>query len=143
MELAEFIVLIKQIPLLLDFTFFCTEFAVSLLCNAAFVPCDMTTGAPKAICSDSCYFLQNDCSENYNQLKIYADAFFRYPIPEDCDNTLIMLQENFSFPCSSSSLGNDCLDLFSMFDCLIAWLSSNVLLLLLSTFTMQLAMCTS
>ena len=70
----------------------------------------MTTGAPRAICTESCDFFRHECSETYNQAVTLGNAF-GYAVSDHCENTLIYLQDNFDFPCSSSSLQNECIDL--------------------------------
>ena len=106
----------QQITPVIDFKFFCTRFAAYYFCNYGFIPCDVTTGAPRAICTESCNFLRDHCSDAYIQVMTFVDAF-GYTIKDRCENTLILIQEEFGFPCSSSSLQNECIDLLSMYIC--------------------------
>ena len=76
-------------------------------------PCDLFTGAPKPTCTDSCYFLRTHCDMSY--FLVVMISALRFPIMDNCENTLSHLQLGFNFPCSSSSLGSDCVDLTSMY----------------------------
>ena len=90
----------------------------------------MTTGAPRAICTESCNFLRHHCSEAYTQLVTFVDAF-GYNIKSSCENTFLFLQEEFGFPCSSSSLQNECVDLLSMYVLNLCSSDSNLLTMLM------------
>ena len=112
-NLSEVSKLTKQIEPFIDYSLLCTQFAIYYFCNYVFIPCDLTTGGPISICSNSCYFLPTNCSVLYFQVVSLATTA-GYPVNESCENTLIHLQLAFDFPCSSSSLQNDCIDLLSM-----------------------------
>ena len=92
------------------FSGFCETFLVYYLCNYVFVPCDLTTGAPRPICTNSCYFVHTRCNLEFMRVMQFASAF-DYPIIDDCENTPANLQVGFGFPCSSSSFEDNCLDL--------------------------------
>ena len=88
----------------------CQFFATYYLCNYALIPCDLFTGAPRAICSDSCYYLTTECSSIYSTVLLFATQI--YPaFVDDCENTLSHLQTSYGFPCSSNSLEHNCIDL--------------------------------
>ena len=108
-NLTEFSMLLEFVSPLLDQSIMCHVLAAYFVCNYIFVPCDLFTGAPRSICTDSCYHLRNDCSEIY--FPVLSAGALTYPIVDNCENTLSHLQLGFNFPCSSSSLGNDCIDL--------------------------------
>ena len=110
-NLTSFATILESFRALLDFSFICHRFAAYYICNYVFVPCDLFTGAPKSICSDSCYLLRKYCDETV------MVAALRFPIEDNCENTLSHLQLEYNFPCSSSSIGNDCIDLRSMLIC--------------------------
>ena len=99
----------KQIEPFIDWSQFCVRFAVSYFCNLIFIPCDLTTGRPMAACTNSCHFLRTYCPVIYFQVVQFGTAA-GYLIVDNCENTLILLQQHFGFPCSSSSLQNNCID---------------------------------
>ena len=91
----------------------CVQFTIYYFCNYIYVPCDLTTGGPLLTCSNSCYFLRTNCPIRYFQVLSFG-ASAGYPIVDNCENTLSYLQQEFGFPCSSSSLQNDCIDYLGM-----------------------------
>ena len=111
-NLTAFAVIIELLRTSFDSSFLCHQFAAYFICNYVFVPCDLFTGAPRSICTDSCYYLRNYCNETYS-IVVMVGAL-RFPIVDNCENTLIQLQMGYNFSCSSSSLENDCIDLLSM-----------------------------
>ena len=112
-NLTAFNMVTAQIEPFVDWSIFCSRFAVSYFCNYVFVPCDLTTGAPIPACSSSCDFLHAYCRSIYDQAVSFG-ATAGYSVVADCDNTLIHLQQSFGFPCSSSSLQNGCIDYLGM-----------------------------
>ena len=112
-NLSNFFAIIQQLePIIIaDIQHLCTQFFTYYFCNYLFPPCDLTTGAPQAICSESCDYFVTECS-NANQLAVYS-RFQGYDFNIDCSNTL-SLQQDYGFPCSSSSLQNNCIDLLGM-----------------------------
>ena len=92
--------------------FHCHQFATYYLCNYIFPPCDLTTGAPQAICTESCDYLLTECYDVYLQLVLFLDAY-EFILNVTCGNTL-NLQQDYGFPCSSSSLQNNCTDLLGI-----------------------------
>ena len=113
-NLTEFAVVLESVSPIFDFAITCHRLAAYFICNYVFPPCDLFTGAPRSICTDSCYYLRDRCDREY--FSMVSFAALRYPMVDNCENTLIHLQQGFNFPCSSSSLGNDCFDLLSMCD---------------------------
>lgn len=116
-NLTELVSIVQRFTPVIDFQFPCTRFTTYFFCNYGFVPCDMTTGAPRAICTESCNFLRRHCGETYTQVLTFVDAF-GYTIVDNCENTLVHLQKDFDFPCSSSSLQNECIDLLGTYLCI-------------------------
>ena len=111
-NLTEFAALLESVSSIFNFAYTCHRVAAYFICNYIFVPCDLFTGAPRSMCTNSCYFLRDHCSDEY--FAVVNFGALRYPIVDNCENTLIHLQQGFNFPCSSSSFGNDCIDLLSM-----------------------------
>ena len=83
----------------------CQFFAAYFFCNYVLIPCDLFTGAPRPICSDSCYYFTTECSSMVLANQVYP-AFVN-----NCENTLSHLQTIYGFPCSSNSLRHNCIDL--------------------------------
>ena len=110
-NLTSFAVILESLRPFFDFSLICHQFAVYFICNYVFVPCDLFTGAPRSICSDSCYFLRTYCDEEY--FSVVQVGSLRFPFEDNCENTLTHLQLGYNFPCSSSSIGNDCIDVRS------------------------------
>ena len=112
-NLSLFATLLEPLRPFFDDAFNCDRLSAYFICNYVFVPCDLFTGAPKSICTDSCYLLRTNCAMSY--LSLVMVGALRFPIMDNCENTLAHLQQGFNFPCSSSSLGNDCVDLISKY----------------------------
>ena len=93
----------------LKLSYHCHQFAAYFICNYAFIPCDLFTGAPRSICSDSCYYFRTRCNETYDDILLYG-GIVAYPFIDNCENTLIHLQTTYGFPCSSSTFENNCID---------------------------------
>ena len=93
-----------------DLSEHCPLFAAYYFCNYVIIPCDLFTGAPRPICSDSCYYLTTECSSIYSTVLLFVSQV--YPaFVDDCENTLNHLQTSYGFPCSSNSLEHNCIDL--------------------------------
>ena len=106
---SETIITLEEI-IRIGFTGFCGKFLTYFLCNYAFVPCDLTTGAPRPVCTDSCYFVRTYCESEF-MLVLQFTSTIDYPVIDSCENTLAHLQVGFGFPCSSSSFEDNCIDL--------------------------------
>ena len=106
---SETIITLEDI-IRLGFTGFCGKILTYFLCNYVFVPCDLTTGAPRPICTDSCYFVLTECQSEFS-LVLQFTSTIDYPIIDNCENTLANLQVGFGFPCSSSSFEDNCIDM--------------------------------
>ena len=111
-NLTALAAIIESLKDFFEFSFLCHRFAAYFICNYVFVPCDLFTGAPRSICTDSCNYLRRFCDDTY--FTVVNVGSLTFPIVDNCENTLIQLQTGYNFPCSSSSLGNDCIDLLSM-----------------------------
>ena len=116
-NLSNLYTIIQQVEpvITIDLHSLCTQFFTYYFCNYFFPPCDLTTGAPQAICSESCDYFLTECSDEYNQLFAFS-GLQGYDLTIDCSNTL-SLQQDYGFPCSSSSLQNNCIDLLGMYVC--------------------------
>ena len=108
-NLSDFAMNVEEYRHFLDLKHFCHRFAAYFICNYVFVPCDLFTGAPRPICTESCYYFHTYCNETYRTILLIRTRSFT--IMDNCDNTLVHLQTEYGFPCSSGSLKNNCIDL--------------------------------
>ena len=106
---SETIIALQDI-IRLGLTGFCGNVLAYFLCNYVFVPCDLTTGAPRPICMDSCRFVRTHCNTEFTYILQFASTI-DYPVIDNCGNTLANLQVGFGFPCSSSSFEDNCNDI--------------------------------
>ena len=109
-SLSTYVMLLHNFESIINPKYSCTRFALYYFCNQLFPPCDFISGAPRAICTDSCHYFRTQCTTTYTQIATYLKAFGLI-ILDSCENTLEFLQKYFDFPCSSSSLQNGCIDL--------------------------------
>jgi len=79
-----------------------------LLCNIAYMPCNLTTGTPKPLCSELCLYLRQNCSFQY-KFSLKHVALRGYPMRDDCSNTLHHLKLWYGVQLSSNNFENDCL----------------------------------
>ena len=88
----------------------CTYYLAIVIYNTAFVPCNMTTGMPRPLCSSACYYFRHSCDHEYKDFIAYANLF-GIPITDDyCENTFEPINKVFHFPNSSKDFESDCLD---------------------------------
>ena len=88
------------------------EFSTGVfLCNLAFVPCNLTTGTPRPLCSRSCSIFRSVCNIEFNTVLTFAEILDIHLSP-DCENTLHHINTaGFRFPNSSSEFEDDCFNL--------------------------------
>ena len=109
-NLLYFVTLQHVFESAIDFKYKCNQLTAYYFCNSIFPPCDFTSGAPRAICAESCHYIRTICATPYTATTTVL-KHFGYTISDSCENTLELLQNYFDFPCSSSSLQNGCIDL--------------------------------
>ena len=112
--LSNLVDLLHLFEPVIDFKYSCTQLTAYYVCNSGFPPCDFTSGAPRAICADSCHYIRTKCTTAYTTV-ITVLKQFGYTFSDSCENTLEFLQNYFDFPCSSSSLQDDCIDLLGSY----------------------------
>ena len=105
--------ILRQFEPAINLKYSCTRFALYYFCNILFPPCDFTSGAPRALCTDSCHYFRTQCTTAYTQVVTYLKPQ-GFIISDSCENIFEPFQERFNFPCSSSSLQNGCIDLLGM-----------------------------
>ena len=87
----------------------CLSYAAVFAYNYILIPCNLTTGTPRPLCSTDCYIFRYYCDNLYTIFDEYADLL-NIPFVDDCDNTFHHLNEQFNFPNSSQDFKDDCFD---------------------------------
>lgn len=87
----------------------CLTYAVIFVYNLVFIPCNLTAGTPRPLCSSACYFFSSFCDSEYEIIVRYA-SLFGIPYSDDCENTLNHLNKLLKFPNISKDFENDCVD---------------------------------
>jgi len=83
----------------------------AFLCNTAFVPCNLTTGTPRPLCSRSCSIFRSVCDREFNVTLSLGEILGIHFSPS-CENTLHHINiGGFGFPNSSSEFEDDCYNL--------------------------------
>ena len=86
----------------------CLHYAGLFVYNTIFIPCNLTTGSPRPLCSSDCKNFRYYCEYQYSTVITYANLF-SIPISDNfCDNTLEHINELYNYPNSSKDFENDC-----------------------------------
>ena len=88
----------------------CTSPTGMFICNLAFVPCNLTTGTPRPLCSRSCSKFYSACTIEFNRLLNIA-GFLGISFSDSCENTLYYINEDYGYPNSSNDFEDDCYEL--------------------------------
>ena len=92
----------------------CRQAAGYYICNYVFIPCNLTTGNPRPICSASCdRYFNIRCVEVFGDILEFSSTFIDYPFMNNCPNTLSHL-EDFGLSFMSGDFTDDCIDLVGM-----------------------------
>jgi len=92
----------------------CQQAAAYIICNYGFIPCNLTTGNPRPICTESCnYYFNIRCRELFITIIRFA-SIITYPFMNNCPNTLSHLQ-GFGYSLTSDSFADDCIDIVGMY----------------------------
>ena len=91
----------------------CTLPTGMLICNLAFIPCNLTTGTPRPLCSETCFKFYSACNLEFNTVTSFAELI-SFPILGSCENTLSHINEGYGYPNTSSDFKDDCYDLPGM-----------------------------
>ena len=84
LEIVEVFVAPSQIlryisnPLLSD----CQYYIIIVVYTAFIIPCNLTTGTPRPLCSNACYHFRHSCDDEY-KLILTAARSFGIPISDD------------------------------------------------------------
>ena len=91
----------------------CRQAAGYVICNYVFIPCNLTTGNPRPICTLSCdYYFNVRCREIFEVILRFS-TIIDYPFMNNCPNTLSHLEE-FGFSLLSDNFADDCIDIAGM-----------------------------
>jgi len=117
MEFKTFVSTLNGLESLLDNSDedeICQQAAAYIICNYVFIPCNLTTGNPRPICTGSCnYYFNIRCKELFATVIGFASVI-KYPFMNNCPNTLSHLQ-GFGYSFSSDSFADDCIDIVGMY----------------------------
>lgn len=92
----------------------CQDAAAHIICNYVFIPCNLTTGNPRPICTLPCdYYINVRCRDVFEVILQFA-TIIDYPFMNDCPNTLSHLEE-FGFSLQSDNFADDCIDIAGMY----------------------------
>ena len=87
----------------------CLFYAAIYVYNYVFIPCNLTTGTPRPLCSKACYFFSKECNFQYTTIITYGNLI-GVPLDDDCENTFNHINKKFGYPNSSKDYENDCYD---------------------------------
>ena len=109
---SEFLDLLKSVEVLLQnsVTPGCTWPTGIFLCNLIFIPCNLTTGTPRPLCSRSCSNFYSACTLEFHTILNFA-GLLNVPLTSNCENTLHHINVGYSYPNSSNDFKDDCYDL--------------------------------
>ena len=80
------------------------------LCNLIFIPCNLTTGTPRPLCSRSCFKFHSACTVEFDTILNIA-GFLDIPFTDSCENTLNHINAGYGYPNSSNDFEDDCYEL--------------------------------
>ena len=87
----------------------CLFYAAIYVYNHVFIPCNLTTGTPRPICSKACNLFSKECDYEYTTIITYGNLI-GVPLDDDCENTFNHINKIFAYPNSSKDYENDCYD---------------------------------
>ena len=104
--------LLKSVEILLrnSVTRGCTFPTGMFLCNLVFIPCNLTTGTPRPLCSRSCSAFHSACNLEFNTILNFA-GILGIPFIDQCENTLHHINMGYGYRNSSNDFKDDCFDL--------------------------------
>ena len=92
----------------------CEFYGAVFVYNFAFIPCNLTTGTPRPVCSSACYTFRDQCEYQYSSIIIYS-TLFGYTLRDNCENIFYHISDLYAYPNSSRDFENDCLDFLGMY----------------------------
>ena len=93
----------------------CYNITLTYACNALFVPCDLTSGTPIAMCSNSCKQFKTICSVEYDTVVkgLVAITF----VSDICSDTLVYIKNEFAVNTTFKGVEHNCLGMYQMHSC--------------------------
>ena len=79
--------------------------------NQVLVPCNLTSGTPRPICSKSCYLFRSNCSRAFNAVIKLSRILVRGSLVDNCENTFHFINTFGNFANSSKDFEEDCIDI--------------------------------
>ena len=87
----------------------CLFYSAVFVYNYIFIPCNLTAGTPRPLCSSACYAFRRLCNYHYTTIISYGNLL-GIPLSDDCENTFHHINNLFHFPNSSKDFEDDCFD---------------------------------
>ena len=87
----------------------CLFYSAIFVYNSIFIPCNLTTGTPRPLCSRACQLFREYCEYEHTTIISYANLLGA-PLTDDCENTFYHINNLFGYPNSSKDFENDCFD---------------------------------
>ena len=87
----------------------CLYYSVIVIYIAFFIPCNLTTGMPRPLCSNACNFFRDFCNAEYT-IGIKYLRLLGIAISDYCENTLEHINKLFHYPISSKDFESNCID---------------------------------
>ena len=87
----------------------CLFYSAVFVYNYVFIPCNLTAGTPRPLCSSACYAFRRSCNYHYTTIISFA-KLLRIPLFDDCENTFHHINNLFQYPNSSKDFEDDCFD---------------------------------
>ena len=97
----------------------CSFHGAVFVYNYIFVPCNLTVGTPRPLCSSACYVFRSSCEYEYTTIITYA-KLLGIPLFDDCENTFHHINNLFHYPNSSKDFEDDCFDFPG--NCVCSWI---------------------
>lgn len=103
----------------------CHNQTIAFICNAIFIPCDLITGEPKAICKDSCNKFSEECILEYDTIikaavileavDIEGIGRIDIEIEDFCADTLNHTKQAFGINTTNTGVECNCLAIQGMY----------------------------
>ena len=89
----------------------CLYYTTIIVYTTVFVPCNLTTGTPRSLCSNACHYFRHFCQDDFAMIIKYS-KILGIPILTDdyCENTFVIINKLYHYPNSSKDFDNDCFD---------------------------------
>ena len=97
----------------------CYNITLTYACNVLFVPCDLTSGTPIAMCSNSCKQFKTSCSVEYETVARGLSVIDKF-VSDICSDTLVYIKTRFAVNTTSKGVESNCLGMYLMHSCLCA-----------------------